>query len=484
MEEDHQDLTSSSSLSPHNSKPLINHNCPSDQMEPSTPSRLVDRLINANHHPSPSRTIVGDRFIPSRTSSNFSLFNVTSPKPGKPDEDSAYTALLRAALFGPDSGFPFPGTPDKVFGSLPLNRNIFRFKSETKRKMPSTMPFGPDDSLPGVNYSPVKTPRKVPRSPYKVLDAPALQDDFYLNLVDWSSNNVLTVGLGNCVYLWNACSSKVTKLCDLGADDSVCSVGWAQRGTHLAVGTNNGKVQIWDASRCKRVRTMEGHRMRVGALAWSSSVLSSGSRDKNIFQRDIRAQDDYVSKLTGHKSEVCGLKWSYDNRELASGGNDNRLFVWNQHSTQPVLKYSEHTAAVKAIAWSPHLHGLLASGGGTADRCIRFWNTTTNSQLGCVDTGSQVCNLVWSKNVNEIVSTHGYSQNQIIVWRYPSMSKLATLTGHTYRVLYLAISPDGQTIVTGAGDETLRFWNVFPSSKSQNTDSELGFLSLGRTQIR
>ena len=34
---------------------------------------------------------------------------------------------------------------------------------------------------------------------------------------------------------------------------------------------------------------------------------------------------------------------------------------------------------------------------------------------------SQVCNLSWSKNVNELVSTHGYSQNQIIVWRYPTM---------------------------------------------------------------
>lgn len=36
------------------------------------------------------------------------------------------------------------------------------------------------------------------------------------------------------------------------------------------------------------------------------------------------------------------------------------------------------------------------------------------------------------------------------------MSQVATLTGHTYRVLYLAMSPDGQTICTGAGDETLR----------------------------
>lgn len=71
-----------------------------------------------------------------------------------------------------------------------------------------------------------------------------------------------------------------------------------------------------------------------------------------------------------------------------------QLLVWNQHSTQPVLKYCEHTAAVKAIAWSPHLQGLLASGGGSADRCIRFWNTTTNTHLSCIDTGSQVMCLL------------------------------------------------------------------------------------------
>lgn len=68
----------------------------------------------------------------------------------------------------------------------------------------------------------------------------------------------------------------------------------------------------------------------------------------------------------------------------------NQLLVWNQHSQQPILKLTEHTAAVKAITWSPHQSGLLASGGGTADRCIRFWNTTNGNQLNSVDTGSQV----------------------------------------------------------------------------------------------
>ena len=101
---------------------------------------------------------------------------------------------------------------------------------------------------------------------------------------------------------------------------------------------------------------------------------------------------------------MCGLKWSPDHQHLASGGNDNKLFVWNMTNLSPVQTYTEHLAAVKAIAWSPHQHGLLASGGGTADRCIRFWNTLTGQPLQCVDTGSQVCNLAWSKHSNELVS--------------------------------------------------------------------------------
>lgn len=84
-----------------------------------------------------------------------------------------------------------------------------------------------------------------------------------------------------------------------------------------------------------------------------------------------------------------------------------QLYVWNQHSAHPVLKYTEHTAAVKAIAWSPHLHGLLASGGGTADRCIRFWNTTTNMHLNCVDTGSQV--FCYTSNFFSDCAAHVYS---------------------------------------------------------------------------
>lgn len=101
--------------------------------------------------------------------------------------------------------------------------------------------------------------------------------------------------------------------------------------------------------------------------------------------------------------------------------------------------YKHFTVVVVAIVhWLQH--GLLVSGGGTVDRTIRFWNMLTGQPLHHVDTGSQVCNLAWSRSGTELVSTHGYSQNQILLWRYPSMSQIAKLTGHTTRVLYLVTS--------------------------------------------
>ncbi|CAB0020240.1 unnamed protein product [Nesidiocoris tenuis] len=177
-------------------------------------------------------------------------------------------------------------------------------------------------------------------------------------------------------------------------------------------------VEIWDPSATKQVSKLSGHAARVGTLAWCGDVLASGSRDRSILLRDLRVpQTEFERRFSAHRQEVCGLKWSPDLQSLASGGNDNKLHIWNMHSSSPVNTFGDHVAAVKAIAWSPQHHGLLASGGGTADRTIRFWNTITGQAVQVVDTGSQVCNLAWSKHSSELVSSHGYSQNQIIVWK-------------------------------------------------------------------
>ena len=95
----------------------------------------------------------------------------------------------------------------------------------------------------------------------------------------------------------------------------------------------------------------------------------------------------------GHQQEVCGLKWSPSGNQLASGGNDNLLHIWQAGRAAPLHSLTGHQAAVKALAWCPFQSNLLATGGGTADRSIKFWNTHTGALLNSIDTGSQACPL-------------------------------------------------------------------------------------------
>ncbi|KAK7830144.1 cell division cycle 20.2 [Quercus suber] len=65
---------------------------------------------------------------------------------------------------------------------------------------------------------------------------------------------------------------------------------------------------------------------------------------------------------------------------------------------------------------------------GPGARCIKFWSTHTGACLNSVDAGSQ----------RELLSSHGFTQNQLTLWKNPSMVKMAELTGHTSRVLFMA----------------------------------------------
>ncbi|KAI8872057.1 WD40 repeat-like protein [Ramicandelaber brevisporus] len=316
-----------------------------------------------------------------------------------------------------------------------------------------------------------KLKRRILNTPDQILDAPDLKEDYYLNLLDWSSENMVAIGLGTSVYLWNANTGDVSSLFSVNPDenpnipDYISSVSWSKDGCHLAVGISDGVVEIWDAESGSRLRKMAGHSARVGAMSWNDHILSSGSRDTTIWHHDVRIAQHKTAVLSVHTNEVCGLQWrSSDGMMLASGGNDNMVHVWDARSTTaPRFSKSNHSAAVRAIAWCPWQTNLLATGGGGTDRQIHFWNTTTAARLHSVDAGSQVTSIQWSKEYKEFCSTHGFPDNNISVWAYPSLAKIIDIPAHDNRVLHSAISPDGQTVATASSDESLKFWKLFES---------------------
>lgn len=328
--------------------------------------------------------------------------------------------------------------------------------------------------------------RTIPQTPERILDAPELVSDFYLNLLDWSSKNVVSVALSNTCYLWNATNCSITQLMTTNEQRNVITaVSWHAGGDVIAIGLTSGEIKIWNVNpeaRC--LHTITSHTERVCSLSWHGHLLASGSRDTTIIIHNLQGvvEGDRYPRgqmlagsgvvLQGHTQEVCGVSWSPDGTQLASGGNDNVLCIWNvkKENLEVSLgwQFSEHTAAIKAIAWNPTRRHCLVTGGGTADKTLRVWNTLTGERTHLVDTRSQVCGIAWNRDGTEFVSSHGFSDNQLSIWRFPTMKKIADLTGHTSRVLHLARSPDGEMVVSAAEDETIRFWRCFAPSSAAN----------------
>ena len=369
------------------------------------------------------------------------------------------------------------------------NDLIFQYIENTSNKRNIL----PDTDYMLANYSMTQScKRKINLTPERILDAPNLVDDYYLNLLEWGNSNIVGVALGSEIYLYNGDTSETSLLMSKIKDDNqsemssvlnnnnndlITSLSWMNNGVGMGVGLSSGVLEIWDVNKKSKIREIEAHFDRISSLAWNGYIVTTGSKDKLIKNFDVRCQDSEISKIRQHKQEVCALRYSPEGDLLASGGNDNIAYIWDVRklnnkllnisnlneintSIKPLYSNNFHTAAVKAMSWCPWQRHILATGGGSKDRTIKIFNCDTNKLIKNVDTGSQVCALLWNKKEREIISSHGFNKNQITIWSYQKMKKVCELKGHMSRVLYLTISPDENYICSGSGDETLRFWKI------------------------
>ncbi|KAK9480282.1 WD40-repeat-containing domain protein [Lipomyces japonicus] len=423
-------------------------------------------------------TVTGDRFIPSRSSSSTAMAKMEN-MPNMYSSSSASSSSNSASYEPNASTLAYQSSVAEACG-LALNKKILAFKPEPPQ---SSKPIDLRSQYnrplkPAVN---AQLRRRLPTSAERILDAPGIRDDYYLNLLDWSCNNQLAIGLDRDLYVWNAETGSVSSLLQTSSDTYISGLKWSGDGAYVAVGLSDGDVQIWDVEEQQKIRSMTGHAARVGVMSWDRHILSSGCRDGSIWNHDVRIAQHKVAELANHQGEVCGLQWRSDGAQLASGGNDNLVNIWDARSSTPKFTKTNHKAAVKALAWCPWQLNLLATGGGTSDKYIHFWNGTTGARLNSIDTGSQVTSIQWSTTYKEFVSSHGYPDNNLTIWSYPTLVKNGEILGHDSRILSSALSPDGTTLATVASDENLKFWKIFEQmGKKASTASSSNPLVSGK----
>lgn len=162
----------------------MENDCSRSKTPPRTPLRK-------SKTPTPNKgakTPGGDRFIPSRVASNLELAHFKLSQEDNQDESPSKRELKRI-----------------INENIQGNQRVLAYT----HKAP-TAPEGFQNPM-RVLYSQTRTPasvkntnRYIPQAPDRILDAPDIVDDYYLNLMDWGANNILAAALGSHVYLWNA----------------------------------------------------------------------------------------------------------------------------------------------------------------------------------------------------------------------------------------------------------------------------------------
>lgn len=368
---------------------------------------------------------------------------------------------------------------------IDLNRRILSFAAD----VPSSSRVSREREDPiakertksnGLSSTSANPRRQVSAIPERVLDAPGLIDDYYLNLTDWSIDNILAIALGESLYLWNAQTGNVSQLCSLDENSYYASVKFSNDGHYLALGTSEGAVHIYDIDEARLLRKMLGRECRIATLSWSGTTLSAGGLDGSIWNHDVQTARHKSSEMTGHRAEVCGLAWkpNYDDGSnsgsfglLASGGNDNIVNVWDARNlNEPRMSKNNHRAAVKAIAWCPWQTNMLATGGGSSDKMVHFWNVNTSSRLQSLTTKSQVTSIIFNPYAREFLTTHGLPDMHFSIYTFPNFHLVADIPkAHDTRILHSALSPDGCIVVTASSDENLKFWRVFENQRAKVT---------------
>ncbi|KAH7134819.1 WD40-repeat-containing domain protein, partial [Dactylonectria estremocensis] len=230
-----------------------------------------------------------------------------------------------------------------------------------------------------------------------------------------------------------------------------------------------------------------------------------------------------VSKIAMHSQQICGLAWAPDGKSFASGGNDNLCCLFEvDHVLEQSTVYSPqgevsnvsrsepentdvdetfqsafdscphlgtglerhrwvHGAAVKAIAFCPWRRGLIATGGGSNDKCIHFFHTTSGSSLATISVSAQVTSLIWSTTRREIAATFGYAQPEhpyrIAIFSWPECNQVAAIPWEgELRALYAIPYPRGPAyrkgkksdsngqegcIVVASSDKSIKFHEVW-----------------------
>ncbi|KDQ58713.1 hypothetical protein JAAARDRAFT_206574 [Jaapia argillacea MUCL 33604] len=302
--------------------------------------------------------------------------------------------------------------------------------------------------------------------------------------VDKGDQLALSASWDSTVRVWDIVTGVCLRTLK-GHGGEVNSAVFSPSGRYIITGSNDKTVRIWDAYNGTVLNTFWGHNDRVTAVASSPhtalpfGTLTSASPYSDIFQiasgsadTTIRLWD--ISRPSSKQLEECrfatSVQFSPDNRLIVfTSRSSHDVYCWSREQLTEVSIFRGHSSEVDAVAVAQFPPGgpiyILS---GSFDTTIRLWSpgmgyiSTFEGHTRCVSAitffPSQTTNV--NRTTKDVLSAVRFVSGS---WDYSVRfwdgNKLQLIGHHTGHVTSVAVSPDGNQIVSGSDDNTVRVWS-------------------------
>ncbi len=283
----------------------------------------------------------------------------------------------------------------------------------------------------------------------------------FVESVSFSQNGKTLVsgGWDKTVRLWDITTGE-QKATLTGHTSDINGVAFSADGSTIASADSN-TVRLWDATTGKQKSILQGYTPRINSIAYSPDgtvIASAGSDGKvRLWNTTSRNQE---KTLIGHSESVRDISFSPDGETLVSGGEDNKLCLWNVKTGQLVKTYEGHTEKIISVSFNGQ---TLASASNDE---IWIWDAATGQHERTLTGQIGIVSKVLFSPDGKILASGSQSKsayagdNTVLLWNVETGEKIATLDGYPQGVTDLNFSPDGTMLACASKERYLFLWNI------------------------
>ena len=237
----------------------------------------------------------------------------------------------------------------------------------------------------------------------------------------------------------------------------------------LAVGNEKGQLSVFDLEKEEEMIKVDEHKGSLNGCVWSNNVVSSAGNDGVVVHTDLRSPG-LVSKFKAHNDEI--LKIDLSGELIATASRDNTVKVWQGFSKFNFNSIG-HFSSLVSLAWNPGERFKIITVDNDKEKKIKMWNVNEgkcekfshcNEEITCIDV-----------NEREKCFATGFDNGEVALWNLKEMDVVKKSTGHVMATRKIGFLYDGEQVVTGGDDETVRFWQVFNLKKKDDDGFQVEF---------